>query len=222
MRRWATILVCMTAVAAAGDDGADATSHPADTPRSVDAVRRATVAAPRQQEQESSRSLAEAIRRLQAIQVPADRPDDVETTKRPTTAPATMPATAPADQPPATAAEDMRDLVARDADAAREVGDALYRAGRYRDAEVLYAAALDRCEKDGERAWMLYQVANCRLHADAASAADCYQRVTSEHPDSPWAAQARAQKRVLDWRRANGIEELVESVRNANGSGEVR
>lgn len=222
MKRWTTILLCLSAVAAAGDDGAETTSQPASASRSADAARRATLAAPMQKEQDSSRSLAEAIRRLQAIQVPAVRPDDTDATKRPTPAPTTRPTTAPAHDPTATTADDLKDLVATDADAAREVGDALYRAGRHRDAEALYAAALERCENDGERAWMLYQIANCRLHVDAASAGECYQRVVTEHPDSPWAPQARAQKRVLDWRRTNGIDELVESVRNTNVSEEIQ
>jgi tetratricopeptide (TPR) repeat protein len=85
-----------------------------------------------------------------------------------------------------------------------ELGEVLFLSGRPKQAALFYQEALNRktSEQAGsaqDRAWILFQIANCLQDDDLETAAKMYRQLIAEYPDSPWADLAKAQNRLLDW-----------------------
>jgi len=161
-----------------------------------------------------SKTLAEAVRRLQeALRRPPTPPQAVAAPEAPTGEPSAAPSarTAPATPARPTArprrppfsAEDLKRL-AEDApknpSAALLLADALYLGGHLAEAVPLYQRLLAQPTlPEADRAWTLYQSANCKRLSDPAGAAALYERLLNEHPESPWAAAATVRKALAKW-----------------------
>lgn len=152
-------------------------------------------------------SLSEAIERLEQVRL-------VEP------APQTQPATQPATQPspttqPADPLASLKTVEAQKLSEPLAAADALYVNGRLAQAADLYEAALTRDIDPDSRAWVLFQLANCRRADDPETARGLYRRVTAEHGASPWAPLAQVQERLIEWRQTHRPEQVVRQVGEA-------
>ena len=92
---------------------------------------------------------------------------------------------------------------------ATALGDALFLTGRPKQASRFYEWAL-RGERDGDsQAWLLYQLGNCLAPFRPADARVFYQRLLSEHPDSPWVEPAKVQDLLAHWYEVNTPQAML-------------
>jgi len=85
-----------------------------------------------------------------------------------------------------------------------ELAEVLFLSGNLAEAAALYQQALSRQDvNDGfaaeQRAWIIFQVANCLRHDDMPAAKRAYGQLIVEHPDSPWTDLAKAEGKLIDW-----------------------
>ncbi len=85
-----------------------------------------------------------------------------------------------------------------------ELAEVLFVSGRLKDALACYQEALKRKEPSDassaqDRAWILFQIANCLRDTDRPSAMKAYRQLIAEYPDSPWTELAKAQDKLVDW-----------------------
>ena len=101
------------------------------------------------------------------------------------------------------------------------LADALYLSKQPQAARVFYEHALKKAESDDDKAWLLFQIANCRRQKEPAKASEIYQKLLTDYPDSPWSAVAKAQDALITWRQGQEIEELFaeQSKKPAPGTG---
>ncbi len=92
------------------------------------------------------------------------------------------------------------------------LGDALFRGEYFEAAYNIYSQALEKKDDPVEKAWLQFQMANCRRGSDPSAAVVLYKKLLAEHPDSPWASVASAQENLLKWREAESPAELLRSV----------
>lgn len=90
-----------------------------------------------------------------------------------------------------------------------DFADALYRNGRRQEATGIYAAALKAKQTDDDRAWTVFQLANCLRVEDPARARATYARLLTEAPNSAWAPAARARMSLLEWYGENDPNRLI-------------
>lgn len=95
-----------------------------------------------------------------------------------------------------------------------EVAELLFISGYTVEAVPFYESALARTSQTNEttrsdRAWILFQLANCLRETDMTRARDTYQKLVAEHPDSPWTELARAQGRIITWYLTEKPEQLL-------------
>lgn len=85
-----------------------------------------------------------------------------------------------------------------------ELAELLFLSGHRTEAAVFYERALarttphDRATED-DRAWIMFQLANCLRETDLARAKDLYMKLVSEHPGSAWTELAKAHGRLITW-----------------------
>jgi tetratricopeptide (TPR) repeat protein len=99
-----------------------------------------------------------------------------------------------------------------------EIAELLFLSGRPADAAPFYAQALERLPAGdattaADRAWTLFQLANCLREANAGEAQGAYAKLISEYPDSPWTELARAQSQLLSWYQKDRPQQLAASRR---------
>ena len=184
-----------------------------------------------------SDDLQEAIRRLEAIRLPAQAGGGAAQvparasakvlpapTSRP--GPASRSSTAPASQPATRPAELTPELVAglNKLHPGRPIGmaalaDTLFHSGHVDWALPFYEKAIETSPDDEEKAWLLFQVANCRRKAAPPAADEAYGRLLSECPDSPWGPAAQFQRQFIEWQEVNRLPELLEEVENMTFAG---
>ena len=85
-----------------------------------------------------------------------------------------------------------------------ELGEILFLCGNLKEAAMFYQEALKRKDPNNigsarDRAWILFQIGNCRWNDDLTVAAKMYRQLITEYPDSPWTDLARAQSQLIDW-----------------------
>lgn len=85
-----------------------------------------------------------------------------------------------------------------------ELAEVLFLSGHLNQALVCYREALNRNKSDDaqsaqERAWILFQVANCLRNVDPPMAINTYRQLIAEYPDSPWTDLAKAQDELVEW-----------------------
>jgi tetratricopeptide (TPR) repeat protein len=85
-----------------------------------------------------------------------------------------------------------------------ELGEILYFSGYLREAAVFYQEALNRMGTVNDltrrnRAWTLFQLANCLRESDQPAAKKIYVKLITEFPESMWVDLAKARVKVIDW-----------------------
>jgi hypothetical protein len=241
MRRATRLMACLACLCLAGAAGLragenEAGSSPQPTSASVQLrqslqeLRQADIVAP---EASPSDSLLEAIRKLQAMRVPArltPQPAPIEESPAPEMPPATQPA-APVEPARPRIPPEVLQLLQDAPEAAAEpavLADALFVSGYDEAAHVLYERAVKLAEAEKaeagadedrkarakeKEAWLLFQQANSRRRNNPDGAIELYKRVAGEHADSPWAVVASVQAGMLEWRRTQHVDEILDSVR---------
>jgi tetratricopeptide (TPR) repeat protein len=99
-----------------------------------------------------------------------------------------------------------------------EIAELLFLSGRSADAAPFYAKALERLPAGeattaADRAWTLFQLANCLRETNAGEAQAAYAKLISEYPDSPWTELARAQSQLLSWYEKDRPQQLAATRR---------
>ena len=89
------------------------------------------------------------------------------------------------------------------------LADALYLSKQPQAARVFYEHALKKAESDDDKAWLLFQIANCWRKKEPTKASEIYQKLLTDYPDSPWSAVAKAQDALTTWRQGQEIEQLL-------------
>jgi len=225
--------ICLFAAAAsAGQSAPEAGAAKPVTCRQVEQSRRelwrASIDAP--QGDRERPALQEAIRQVLLAQRPGC-PQAVarRVTTRPASRPAaTQPATQPANEPigqerspvtaepagiPAKVLGRLRSCSPKDAAQAIALADSLFLGGYREEAAATYEAGLQRKPSDEDRAWLLFQTANCKRDTDPDLALGLYRRLQSECPDSPWSKVADVQERLIDWLKVNApVQALAEAL----------
>jgi hypothetical protein len=82
------------------------------------------------------------------------------------------------------------------------------------EAAVFYRRALDLADAKGtaapeDRAWILFQLANCLRETDMTQAEDVYTQLVAEYPDSSWSELAKAHGRLISWYQRVRPRDLV-------------
>jgi len=98
------------------------------------------------------------------------------------------------------------------------LAEVLFAGGRKKLAAVFYQEALNRDTKKGEKlsaedkAWALFQAANCLREKDMTAAEKLYLRLIAEYPDCPWVEIAKAQCKLIEWYQHDKPRLLVDSL----------
>ncbi|MCE5279987.1 MAG: hypothetical protein ABFD92_04345 [Planctomycetaceae bacterium] len=89
--------------------------------------------------------------------------------------------------------------------------DALFDGGHLPQARAMYETLMGQNPPAATRAWVLYQLGNCMRGVDPRGAAALYDQVIKDHADCPWAQAAQASARLLEWKQASAVQELLDS-----------
>jgi hypothetical protein len=156
---------------------------------------------------QASAKLQEAIRILRLLRLP--QPGKALPQLPPATPP-TQPATRPARQE-LLSPDVLAEIAKRAGDVPHPtaLADALFQAGKARTAYVVYEAALASEEVPDNKAWIIFQMGNCRRVYDPAGCRPIYQRLLAEHPNSPWVPLAQARDHLTEWYAVNKPAELL-------------
>ena len=97
-----------------------------------------------------------------------------------------------------------------------EMAELLFLSGRTTEATVFYQMALDRTANDAsatseDRAWILFQLANCLRETDMVRAKEAYMKLVTQYPDSPWTELAKAHGRLITWYQTARPQQWVAS-----------
>ena len=95
-----------------------------------------------------------------------------------------------------------------------ELAELLFLSGHRTEAAVFYEQALARTmpsdrSTENDRAWILFQLANCLRETDIARAKDLYMKLVSEHPGSAWTELAKAHGRLITWYQSAKPQQLM-------------
>ncbi len=97
-----------------------------------------------------------------------------------------------------------------------EVAELLFLSGRPADAVSFYEKALERTSAGDaataqDRAWILFQLANCLRETDLSRAQKTYTQLISDYPSSPWTELAKAQGQLVGWYQKDQPHQLIAS-----------
>ena len=95
-----------------------------------------------------------------------------------------------------------------------ELGEVLFLSGYLREAAAFYQEALHRVDANDirlaeTRAWILFQIGNCRRNNDMPAAAKIYGQLIEEYPNSSWTELAQAQVKLIEWLQKDEPENLI-------------
>ncbi|MHC4159424.1 MAG: tetratricopeptide repeat protein [Planctomycetota bacterium] len=95
-----------------------------------------------------------------------------------------------------------------------ELAEVLFLSGHLKEAVLLYQEALNRTSSDDvdsaqDRAWILFQIANCLQDDDPPTAVKMYRQLITEYPDSPWTDLAKARDKIIDWYTKENPQTLI-------------
>ncbi len=104
------------------------------------------------------------------------------------------------------------------------LADALYLGGHWKAAASFYRVAVDNKKKfeATDRAWALYQIANCQRRYDPSQSKATYQRMVSEFASSPWVESGQVQERLVTWKLSAKPEAMVKDNRKQAADGRNR
>jgi tetratricopeptide (TPR) repeat protein len=106
-----------------------------------------------------------------------------------------------------------------------ELAEVLFLSGHPKQALACYQEALKRKQTQDarsadDRAWILFQIANCLRDIDRPSAMEAYRRLIVEYPDSPWTELAKAHDKLVDWFDKDKPLSLI--TQTGSGPGQVK
>lgn len=106
-----------------------------------------------------------------------------------------------------------------------ELAEVLFLSGHPKQALACYQEALKRKQPQdtrsaNDRAWILFQIANCLRDIDRPSAMETYRRLIVEYPDSPWTELAKAHDKLVDWFDKDKPLSLI--TQTGSGPGQVK
>jgi tetratricopeptide (TPR) repeat protein len=95
-----------------------------------------------------------------------------------------------------------------------QLAEVLYLDGKPQQAAVLYQEALrltkpDDASQTANRAWYLFQAANCLRASDITAASKLFEQLIKEYPDSPWTASAKVQNKIILWYQQDETDKLI-------------
>lgn len=95
-----------------------------------------------------------------------------------------------------------------------EMAELLFLSGRQTEAAPFYEKALeltiaDDANTSADRAWILFQLANCLRETDQVRAKDTYMMLVAEYPASPWAEIAKAHGQFITWYQKTKPRQLI-------------
>ncbi|MFP4054997.1 MAG: tetratricopeptide repeat protein [Phycisphaerae bacterium] len=95
------------------------------------------------------------------------------------------------------------------------LADALYLGGHWKAAASFYREVVDNKKKfeATDRAWALYQIANCQRRYDPSESKATYKRLVSEFASSPWVESGQVQQRLVTWKLSAKPEAMVKDNR---------
>jgi len=92
------------------------------------------------------------------------------------------------------------------------LADSLYLGGYLAEAAEFYNMAMQREPTPQQRAWVLFQKANCKRVSDPAAARGLYRRLLAEQPNSLWGHLADVQQNLIEWRRVNRPRQILAAI----------
>ncbi len=92
------------------------------------------------------------------------------------------------------------------------LGDSLFRAGRLEQAAEVYEMLMHREPSKTDRAWVLFQLGNCKRVKDPDGALGYYNMLLSDYPTSQWSHVAQIQKHLLEWNRMNKPHDVIKQA----------
>jgi tetratricopeptide (TPR) repeat protein len=97
------------------------------------------------------------------------------------------------------------------------LGEILFLNGDLKEAAVFYQEALNRIDPNDSdsamnRAWLIYQKANCLRNDDQSTAAKLYGQLITEYPNSLWAQLAQIQNQIILWYQKDEPQKLIDEV----------
>jgi TolA-binding protein len=97
-----------------------------------------------------------------------------------------------------------------------ELAEVLFLSGYLKQAAVFYKEQLNRYGENpninpADKAWVMFQTANCLREENSADAAGLYKKMISEFPDCSWSELARSRVRILEWLSKDKPEQLLKS-----------
>jgi len=165
-----------------------------------------------------SSGLQEAIDRLQkSMHLPKTSPPPLKrraTTTRPATTQPRNPTTRPATTQPSVMTSEIKERIRKlnnIADPAA-LADALFQAKHSDLAVLFYDRAIKGQTTPKEKAWLLFQAANCRRKTNPQAALKAYNTLVAAHPESLWSSIALVQKGIVEWQNTNNLTALLKDI----------
>jgi len=226
MNRAKIMALLLVAVAAMGSATLSAQDDPAATSSSTSqpAVKeamqdlwRTNIQSPESKNQPESQELMAAIRRLKSFRLPVKQePAQIATTAPTTRSVAPEPTSRSTDVVPKVAvtlsAKQLAELLKlKQTDVVNPavLAKALHLSGRLPEAAKFYQMAMEN-ESDGEeKAWLMFQPANCLRSSDPKAFGELLDKLIAEHSDSLWSDVARSQKELVTWLGAVNNESMA-------------
>ncbi|MCK4625625.1 MAG: tetratricopeptide repeat protein [Phycisphaerae bacterium] len=228
MNRRTTISICLTVVVSGGAAMLWAEEKPASNTALMRSVVektalelwRSNIKPPAGKE--NSSELAEALRRLKSMrfQKKADLFANAEaSSKQPTSRPTSQPSQAKADQPARINPEMLAKLKQLPPGSITEpaaLADTLFLGGYLESAAFFYELALKNETDADEKAWLLFQTANCYRETNPTEAVKAYAKLLTEYPNSLWSSAAYMPKNIIEWHKANKLDDLLKELEKQN------
>jgi tetratricopeptide (TPR) repeat protein len=97
------------------------------------------------------------------------------------------------------------------------LGEVLFLNGDLKEAAEFYQEALNRIDPNDpdsamNRAWLIFQKANCLRNDDRNAASKLYGQLITEYPNSLWAQLAQIQNQIILWYQKDEPQKLIDEV----------
>jgi len=120
-------------------------------------------------------------------------------------------------EPPSARTLQMVDNVSRQPDQMAnpfELAEVLFLSGHLKQAAVFYQQALNRIDCNeagsaGDRAWILFQTANCLRENEPQGAMKMYRQLLTEYPESAWTELAKSRAKLIEWDQNDKPRKLI-------------
>ncbi len=89
------------------------------------------------------------------------------------------------------------------------LADALFKTDYLNEAYSVYKHALAEASSDDEKAWLMFQMANCSFDSDPDQAGQLYNQLLQSQPDGIWSVAAKIQVDLIAWRKIHKPQTLL-------------